>query len=274
MNAITKLLQDKSYLKILEAHNGITARLVEQSKFDGIWESSLTDSASKGLPDIEIVSTESRLHTVREIKNVSTKPIIFDGDTGGDPNHFAYHIKMMETSNISMVIIEDKKFPKKNSLANNVTHLLEDADFFAQKIKKGKEASDNILIIARLEGLIANCSQQEVLSRAKKYIEAGADGVMIHSKKKNSTEICEFAKNYRKYCNKLLIAVPTTYNLTEEQIAKYHFDIIIYANHLLRASLQAMNETIYNLEQGNCNELHIATIEDIFNITNYDSRSS
>ena len=272
MNKILELLDTKEYLQILEAHNGLSAQLVERSKFDGIWESSLTDSGSKGLPDIELVSIDSRLHTVREICNVATKPIIIDGDTGGHIKHFPYYVKMMEKAGASAVIIEDKKFPKKNSLDNSVQHFLEDIDIFTKKIKAGKDVSSGILIIARLEGLIANCSQQEVLIRAKSYIEAGADGIMIHSKKENESEILEFAKNYRKQFDNLLVAVPTTYNLSHEQIIKYNFDIIIYANHLLRASLQSMSQAISCMERGE--EPCLASVEDIFNITNYDSRCS
>jgi len=164
MNKISNLLKKKPYLRILEAHSGLSARLVEQSQFDGIWESSLTDSGSKGLPDIELVSIDSRLQTAQEICNVSTKPLILDGDTGGHIDHFPYHIKMMEKAGVSAVIIEDKKFPKRNSLDNSAKHFLEDVEIFAKKIRIGKDATQDILIIARLEGLLVDCSQDEVLS--------------------------------------------------------------------------------------------------------------
>lgn len=272
MNKISNLLKKHSYLRILEAHSGLSARLVEQSQFDGIWESSLTDSGSKGLPDIELVSIDSRLKTVQEICNVSTKPLILDGDTGGCIDHFPYHIKMMEKFGVSAVIIEDKKFPKKNSLDNFAKHFLEDAEIFAKKIKVGKDVAQDILIIARLEGLMANCSQDEMLLRTEAYLKAGADGIMIHSKKDNPDEVLEFAKNYHKHFGGLLVAAPTAYKLSHEQIMDYHFSIIIYANHLFRASLRAMHETIELMEKGKTASL--ASINDIFNITGYDSRSS
>ena len=271
-NRIHDLLKEKSYLQILEAHNGLSARLVQQSQFDGIWESSLTDSGSKGLPDNELLSIDSRLQTVREICAVSKKPIIFDGDTGGHILHFSHHIEMLERAGVDAVIIEDKKFPKRNSLDRSAKHALEDMEDFALKIKVGKEASQKILIIARLEGLIANHSQDEVLYRAEAYLKAGADGVMIHSKKDESDEILTFARNYRKNFDKLLVAVPTTYNLTHEQIIEFHFDLIIYANQLLRSSLKAMQETIHKMENGE--DASLASVNDIFNITGYDSRSS
>lgn len=272
MNKISKLLKEKPYLRILEAHNGISARLVEQSQFDGIWESSLTDSGSKGLPDIELVSIDSRLETAREICNVSTKPLILDGDTGGCINHFPYHIEMMEKTGVSAVIIEDKKFPKRNSLDNSAKHILEDVEIFAKKIEVGKKAAKNILIIARLEGLLANCSQNELLLRAEAYLKAGADGIMIHSKKDNPDEVLEFSKNYHKNFNKLLVAVPTTYDLSHDQIINNHFSIIIYANHLFRASLKAMCEAVKIMEKEE--KPSLASVNDIFKITGYDSRRS
>jgi phosphoenolpyruvate phosphomutase len=272
MNKISNLLKEKSYLRILEAHNGISARLVEQSQFDGIWESSLTDSGSKGLPDNELVSIDSRLETTREICNVSTKPLILDGDTGGCVEHFPYHVRMMEKSGASAVIIEDKKFPKRNSLDNSAKHFLEEVDIFAKKIQIGKNAAQDFLIIARLEGLLLNCSQDELLFRTEAYLKAGADGIMIHSKKDNPDEVLEFARNYRRHFGGLLVAVPTTYNLSYEQIVDHDFGIIIYANHLFRSSLRAMSETIKLMEEGKTAQL--ASINDIFNITDYDNRRS
>ena len=177
----------------------------------------------------------------------------------------------MEKFGVSAVIIEDKKFPKKNSFDRGAKHILEDAEIFANKIKVGKDVSKNLLIIARLEGLIAtNCSQDELLFRTEAYLKAGADGIMIHSKKDNPAEVFEFAKNYHKHFGGLLVAAPTTYNLSHEQIIDYHFGIIIYANHLFRASLRAMRDTIELMEKGAA--INVASIDDIFNVTDYDNR--
>ena len=194
--------------------------------FDGFWESSLTDSASKGLPDIEIVSLDSRLETINQISYVTSKPLIVDGDTGGDVNQFEYMVQKFEDAGVAMIIIEDKVFPKRNSLTDSV-HTLEDKLIFAEKIKRGiaMRKNPNLLIIARLEGLIANHSMEETLERAKTFLKVGADGIMIHSKKDNPKEILKFASLYKKLPKnltkgKVLVCVPTTYNkITAKNLA-------------------------------------------------------
>lgn len=229
-------------IKALEAHNGLSALVVENSKFDAIWISSLTDSASKGLPDTELITMDSRIHTLREIRNVSTKPIIFDGDTGGQIEHFPYWVKQLEKEGVSAIVIEDKAFPKINSLKESAKHKLESVNRFCEKIKAGKNAAKNILIFARLESLIAGHDMNEALRRATRFVNAGADGIMIHSKVKVGDEVLEFARRFKKKVP--LICVPTTYNnISDKELEKAGFKIIIHANHLLRASLTAMERT-------------------------------
>lgn len=243
--------------------------VVNQSKFDGIWESSLTDSAVKGLPDIELVSGDSRLTTVREIREQTDKPIIVDWDTGGQIDHFPYWVKRLEQAGVDAIIIEDKAFPKRNSLLlGDVKHKLEEIDKFADKIRVGKEAADKMLIFARLESLIAEHSMYEALIRAEAFVNAGADGIMIHSKQDvGDEEVIAFAKEFRKqHPNTILICVPTSYNhILDADLAKVGFNIIIHANHLLRASLKAMKETANQLyEDGKSEYLDIASVKEIF----------
>jgi len=225
-------------INALEAHNGLSAKIVEQSKYNGIWVSSLTDSLSRGLPDNELVTLGERLNKVREIRNVSTKPIIVDCDTGGSIEHFPYWVKQYEKAGVYAMVIEDKMFPKQNSLLD-VPQKLEEVDKFSEKIRAGKKVADKILIIARLESLIAKHSIEEALIRAEAYEKAGADAILIHSKKQvSATEVMEFAAKYR---GKLpLVCVPTTYKLPKT----HPFKIVIHANHLLRASYKAMNDFV------------------------------
>lgn len=241
MNSLSKKLKEKKCLEILEAHNGLSALIVEDSRFDGIWISSLTHSASKGLPDTELVSLESRANLVKEIRRVTKKPIIVDSDTGGQLRHFPYYVKWFEDAGADAIVIEDKQFPKENSLGENAQHTLEDVDKFARKIESGKKVVNNLMIIARLESLIAKHSIYEALIRAEAFVDAGADGILIHSKLEiSATEVMEFAKQFRKKWDLPLVAIPTTYNLP----LKHPFDIIIYANQMLRVSLKAMKDYV------------------------------
>ena len=275
MNKLKKLLKDKGCVSILEAHNGLSGRIVEESTFDGMWESSLTDSGSKGLPDTELVTMDSRLDTIRQIKQVTTKPMIVDGDTGGQLDHFPYWVKRMQDVGVEAVIIEDKCYPKKNSLDKSASHILEEPDKFAAKITAGKKVAKDILIFARLESLIAKKSIFEALIRAEAYIEAGADGIMIHSKSEVSgDEVLEFAQRFREKFDHPLVCVPTTYNhMTEAELKEAGFNIIIHANHMLRASFKAMKMACETIEYNNRSiELNneISTVKEIFNITGYD----
>ena len=258
------LLSEREIVRVLEAHNGLSGIIANnaciegqsnqvpvQREFDAIWESSLTDSASKGHPDIEVVSFDSRLQSINEILAVTHKPMIVDGDTGGDANNFEYMVTKLERAGVSAVIIEDKVFPKRNSLEPGVQQILEEPEIFSQKIQRGKSAqiSTDFMIIARLESLIAGKSVDDALFRAQIYLEAGADGVMIHSKEKDPAQIMEFTKHYQKMtqkinCKKPMVCVPTTYNtLTEDELRAAGFSIVIYANHLLRSANKAMEET-------------------------------
>ncbi len=258
------LLSEREIVRVLEAHNGLSGIIANnaciegqsnqvpvQREFDAIWESSLTDSASKGHPDIEVVSFDSRLQSINEILAVTHKPMIVDGDTGGDANNFEYMVTKLERAGVSAVIIEDKVFPKRNSLEPGVQQMLQEPEIFSQKIQRGKSAqiSTDFMIIARLESLIAGKSVDDALFRAQIYLEAGADGVMIHSKEKDPAQIMEFTKRYQKMtqkinCKKPMVCVPTTYNtLTEDELRAAGFSIVIYANHLLRSANKAMEET-------------------------------
>ena len=253
---LKKAINKKGYVKIMEVHDGLSALIANSSKiiknniaynFDGFWASSLTDSASKGLPDIELVNLDSRLNMIRQITEVVPKPIVVDGDTGGDLDHFGYFINRFENAGVSMVIIEDKIFPKRNSFSKSQQNL-EDIDVFSEKIKRGisKKLDTDFMLVARLESLIAGETVMQACKRAKAYLEAGADGIMIHSKSKTPLEILEFSKLYYQFPknlieNKVLVCAPTTYNLiTSEELARQGFNIIIYSNHQLRAAYVAM----------------------------------
>ena len=262
--ALKALLDEGRLVRVMEAHSGLSgivannAKIAGQSgdapvtqEFDAIWESSLTDSSSKGHPDIEVISFDSRLHTINEILAVTQKPMIVDGDTGGDPNNFEYLVSKLERAGVSAVIIEDKVFPKRNSLEAGAQQTLEDPEQFAQKIRRGKkiQLTGEFMIIARLESLIAGLSMENAIQRARTYLMAGADGIMIHSKSKSPDEILEFSVAYKNILRDLeldkpLICVPTTYNsITEDELKAAGFNIVIYANHLLRAAYKTMLET-------------------------------
>ena len=214
LRALRECIDDKGFARILEAHSGLSGIIAERAQvsksgacieFDGLWESSLTDSASKGYPDASIVGNDSRVSTVNEILNVTTKPIIVDGDTGGDPTQFAYLVKHLERLGVSAVIIEDKIYPKRNSLDASARQDLEDPAVFADKIRSGKAITltDEFMIIARLESLIAGIGLQDALQRAEQYILAGVDGIMIHSNQKDPRDILAFADAYGPLCQRL-----------------------------------------------------------------------
>ena len=258
------LIEKGQTIRVLEAHNGLSGIIANNiqvkgdvegkslvREFDALWESSLTDSASKGHPDIEVITFDSRLQTINEILSVTNKPMIVDGDTGGDVNAFEYTVSKLERVGVSAIIIEDKIFPKRNSLEAGAQQNLEDPEVFAQKIRRGKQIqnTNEFMIIARLESLIADKPMEDAVRRAKIYLQAGVDGIMIHSKSKSADEILEFAKRYKLISkelnlNKILVCVPTTYNqITENELSNAGFQIIIYANHLLRSAYKAMTET-------------------------------
>lgn len=243
-------------VKIMVAYDGLSALLVEKTKvekegerrqFDGIWISSLCDSVSKGKPDIELVDLTSRMNSVNDIMEVTTKPIIFDMDTGGLIEHFVYNIKTLERMGVSAVIIEDKIGLKRNSLLGNEVEQHQDSvEHFCQKIREGKKVlnSSAFMLIARIESLILECGVEEALERAKAYVAAGADGIMIHSRAETPDEIFEFADRFRETdCDTALVVVPTTFNKVKETELKLHkINVVIYANHMLRAAFPAMKK--------------------------------
>lgn len=266
MKKLKRLIGAKEMVRFLEAHNGISGLIVENTRilknnipheFDGIWISSLTDSTAKGKPDIELVD---RLDTLNHILEATTKPIIVDGDTGGIPEHFAFTVKTLERLGISAIIIEDKVGLKKNSLfGTDVEQHQSPIEDFAYKISHGKKslATDDFMIIARIESLILKNGMDDALERARAYIEAGADGIMIHSKEKEPTEILEFCRRYSMFESKVpLIVVPSSYNeITERELINANVNIVIYANHLLRSAYPAMVKTAESiLYNGRCHE--------------------
>lgn len=241
-------------LRVLEAHNGLTGLIVEKAevkteneirRFDAIWVSSLCDSTAKGKPDIELVDMTSRINTINEIMEVTTKPIILDGDTGGLTEHFIYNIKTIERLGVSAIIIEDKTGLKRNSLlGDEVPQQMADIEEFCEKIRAGKAAQTtrSFMIIARIESLILGKGIEDALTRASAYVNAGADGIMIHSRKKSPEEIIRFCKLFRERYQKIpVVVIPTTYNtITEDELAEAGANVIVYANHLIRSAFPAM----------------------------------
>lgn len=253
---LKKMIAMKQTVTAMEAHSGITGLIVEKTtvvndgrakQFDAMWVSSLCDSTAKGKPDIELVDISSRLRTIDDIMDVTTKPIIFDGDTGGLIEHFVYTVRTLERMGVSAIIIEDKTGLKKNSLFGTEVKQSQDSiENFCAKIKAGKnvQKTREFMIIARIESLILEKGMDDALERAYAYVEAGADGIMIHSRKKNPDEIFEFVEKFRANNKKTpLVVVPTTFNeVTEEEFKVRGVNIIIYANQLTRSGFPAMQK--------------------------------
>ena len=254
---LRQLLGLTPIVKVMEAHSGLTGLIVEKTvvehdgrldQFDAMWVSSLCDSTAKGKPDIELVDMSSRLRTIDDIMEVTTKPIILDGDTGGLSEHFVYNVRTLERMGVSAVIIEDKTGLKKNSLfGTEVEQTQADIKEFCAKIRGGKEAqlTDDFMIIARCESLILEQGMEDALTRCFAYVEAGADGIMIHSRKKDPAEILAFCDEFRKKDTKTpIVVVPSSFNtITEEELARHGVNIVIYANQLTRSAFPAMQET-------------------------------
>lgn len=253
---LRKLIEMKPIVRIIESHSGITGLIAEKTlvykngeglQFDGMWVSSLCDSTVKGKPDIELVDISSRIRTIDDIMEVTTKPIILDGDTGGLIEHFKYNIKTLERIGVSAIIIEDKTGLKKNSLyGTEVDQTQDSVENFCKKISVGKSAqkTQDFMIIARIESLILEKGITDALTRAYAYVAAGADGIMIHSRKKDPSEIFEFTKEFRKREKKIpIIVVPTTFNqITEKELAEHGINVVIYANQLTRSGIPAMKK--------------------------------
>lgn len=254
---LRKMLGSGRLVRILEAHDGLSALLVERCRveegtksvaFDGLWVSSLCDSTVKGKPDIELIDLTSRLHTVGEMAEVTSKPIIFDADTGGKIEHFRYNIRTLERAGVSAVIVEDKKGLKHNSLlGNDVEQHQESLEDFCEKLTAGKRAlqDPSFVLIARIESLILEQGIEDALRRAHAYRAAGADAVMIHSRSREPEEIFAFCEAFRQRDpNTPIVVVPTTYHaVTEEELHARGINMVIYANHLLRAAFPAMKKT-------------------------------
>lgn len=257
MKRLRRLIAAKPIVRIMEAHDGLCGLIIENieidvdgkhNTFDGMWSSSLTDSTSKGKPDIEAVDLTTRLQDLNNILECTTKPIIFDGDTGGKIEHFVFTVRTLERHGISAVIIEDKIGLKKNSLFGTDAIQTQDSiEHFCEKIKAGKEAqvTKDFMIIARIESLIAGKTVDDALERAYAYVNAGADGVMIHSKNKSGEDIKEFCLAFRNVHPKVpIVVVPTTYNhIYEQELREWGVNVVIYANHMLRSAYPAMKKT-------------------------------
>lgn len=261
---LRRLIANKKVVRIMEAHSALCGLIIENEKyvdpttgetrqFDGMWASSLTDCTVKGKPDIEAVDTTTRINEMTNILECTTKPIIYDADTGGKKEHFAFTVRTLERNGVSAAIIEDKVGLKQNSLFGTAAKQVQDSiPDFCEKIKTGKAAqiSQDFMIIARCESLIAGAGVEDAVTRCRAYVKAGADGIMIHSKEKDGKEIFEFLAKFRESdITTPIVLVPTTFNtFTEKELLKYNIAgplIIIHANHMLRASYPAMKKVAH-----------------------------
>ena len=254
---LRQLISMTPIVKVMEAHSGLTGLIVEKTivenegkldQFDAMWVSSLCDSTAKGKPDIELVDMTSRFRTIDDIMEVTTKPIIFDGDTGGLTEHFVYTVRSLERMGVSAIIIEDKKGLKKNSLfGTEVEQTQATIEEMSMKIAAGKKAqlTDDFMIIARIESLILEHGMEDALERAFAFVKAGADGIMIHSRKKDPAEIVEFCDKFRAEDKTTpIVVVPSSFNtITEDELAAHGVNIVIYANQLTRSAFPAMQKT-------------------------------
>ncbi len=258
---LRRMLGLRPIVKALEVHSGLTGLLAEKTvvehdgeldQFDAMWISSLCDSTAKGKPDIELVDMTSRFRTIDDVMEVTTKPIIFDGDTGGLIEHFVYTVRTLERMGVSAVIVEDKTGLKKNSLfGTEVAQTQDSIEHFSEKIAAAKKVqlTDDFMIIARIESLILEKGEEDALNRAKAYVKAGADGIMIHSRKKDPSEIFSFCDAFRRDDKTTpIVVVPTSFNsVTESELAAHGVNIVIYANQLTRSAFPAMQQTAEDL---------------------------
>jgi phosphoenolpyruvate mutase len=259
--ALRRLLDAKPIVRLMEVHNGLTGLIIEnisvevqgaQRQFDGMWASSLTESTAKGKPDIEAVDVTARMGTMHDVLEVTTKPIVYDGDTGGRPEHLAFTVRTLERLGVSAIIIEDKVGLKKNSLfGTDVAQTQDDIESFAHKISTAKKSqiTNEFMVIARIESLILDKGLDDAVERAKAYIGAGADGIMIHSRKKTPDEVLKFCDIYNGFNDRVpLVVVPSSYNtITDTELADAGANIVIYANQLLRSAYPAMLETAQSI---------------------------
>ncbi len=283
LKRLRRLITAKKLVRVLEAHSPLTGLIIENTsvekngvahEFDAMWSSSLTDSTLKGKPDIEALDVSARVQNINDIFEVTTKPLIYDADTGGIPEHFAFTVRSLERVGVSAAIIEDKTGLKKNSLlGNDVEQQQSSIEDFCEKIQVGKNAqiTSDFMIIARIESLILEAGIEDAVHRANAYIEAGADGIMIHSRQKTPTEIFEFCEQYKKLGRTVpLVAVPSSYNQTyEKEMIDAGINIVIYANHMLRSAYPAMRDVAQSiLENGRSYETSdkCISIKEILNL--------
>ncbi len=262
------------HVRVMEASSGLSGLIVENVKagdkeYDAMWISSLCNAAWQGKPDNEVVDFSDRLRTIENILEVTTKPVIVDGDTGGKTEHFLYHVRTLERLGVSAIIIEDKKGLKQNSLLGNSSlHMLEDKEVFADKIRMGKAAlqTSDFMIIARIESFIAGNTMEDALDRAECYVDAGADAIMIHSCKSDGKEIMQFLHAFRKKHAQIpVVLIPTTYcTYKEDELFENGADVVIYANHLLRCAYKSMVRTAEQILE--CGRAMEADIENCISI--------
>jgi len=287
VSRLKRLISSKNIVRILESHNSLTGLLIEKIniiknnkiiEFDGMWSSSLTDSATKGLPDNSSLSFSARISSINDLMDVTTKPLVFDADNGGQIEHLPYLIRSLERSGVSAIIMEDKIGLKKNSLFKNQSGTKQDKPkLFAKKIKKicDTRQSNDFMVIARIESFIVGKGLQDALKRAEIYSKAGADAILIHSKEKTPAEIFSFAKEFRKSKNFIpLVSVPSTYSkVYEKELIKNGFKLVIYANQLLRAAYPAMEDTAKSIlknERAFEADKKIIPIKEIINLIKND----
>ena len=280
---LRRLLEVKPFLRFLDVHSGISGRIAEEIEielgnlkrtFDGMWASSLTDATMRGRPDIESVDITSRLALLKDVLEVTTKPIIFDGDTGGRDEHFSYTVRALERVGVSAVIIEDKVGNKRNSLfGTSVQQQQADPEEFAKKILSGKKSqlTEEFMLIARIETFICGGDLSDAIMRAEKYLMAGADGIMIHSSMKVPDQVYAFAEKFRSdISDKTLVVVPSTFSqVTEAELEEVGFNVVIYANQLLRSALPAMLLTAKSILRSGRSldtESEMMSISDILNL--------
>ena len=287
VSRLRRLFDSKDIVKIIESHNSLTGLIIENIKvlkknkikeYDGMWSSSLTDSATKGKPDNSSVDFSSRLLSLNEMMEVTTKLLVFDADNGGQLEHLPFLVRSLERSGASAIIMEDKIGLKKNSLFKNQTDTKQDKpELFAKKIKQVCKSRKNkdFMMIARIESFIVGKGLNDALKRAEVYSKAGADAILIHSKEKSPAEIFSFAREFKKSKNFIpLVAVPSTYSkVYEKDLVKNGFKLVIYANQLLRAAYPAMQFTAKSiLENGRAFEIEkkIIPIKEIINLIKND----
>ncbi len=287
VSRLKRLIKIKNIVRVLESHNALTGLIIENLniskhkkiiEFDGMWSSSLTDSATKGLPDNSSLSFSARISTLNDMMDATTKPVVFDADNGGQIEHLSYLVRSLERSGVSAIIMEDKVGLKKNSLFKNQDGTKQDKPhLFAKKIKKicSSRKSQDFMVIARIESFIVGKGLIDALNRAEIYSKAGADAILIHSKEKTPAEIFSFAREFKKSKHFIpLVSVPSTYSkVYEKDLIKNGFKLVIYANQLLRSAYPAMQNTAKSiLENGRAFEADkkIIPIKEIINLIKND----